>query len=79
MSDTITPAPEDVTAAVNRRPAAAAELDRALDGVSNLAPAQTPAVAGAVADVERAAASLTPRLERIHWRARGPRRRGGAS
>ncbi len=80
MNDTIPQASEDVTAAVNRRLGAiAAELDRALDDVSNLGPAQIPAVAGAVADVERAAASLTPRLEWIRWRARDPRRRGGAS
>ncbi len=71
MSDTITQAPEDVTVEVNRRlRAIAAELDRVLDDVSNLGPAQIPSVQGAVADVERAAASLTPRLEWIRWRAR---------
>ena len=71
LSEMITQAPEDVTVEVNRRlHAIAAELDRVLDEVSNLGPSQIPSVHGAVAEVERAAASLTPRLEWIRWRAR---------
>lgn len=79
MSDTITQAPEDVTVAVNRRlHAIAAELERALEEVSNLRPAQISSVQGAVADVERATASIGPRLEWIRWRSLAAPRPGRA-